>query len=98
MASSEFHPDLVINMDESGFYQTPLKNSRKNFVFIGTEKPRPRFLEVPDGNHVLIVAAVVLSGHALLTLLLSTRSTLPEEIRASYFVISFGTMALPKKT
>jgi hypothetical protein len=85
MVSGEFHSDLLVNMDESGCYQRPLKCSQKNCVFVRTEEPRPRFLDVPDGNHVSIVAAVALFGHHFLPLLLSTRSPLPEETQALYF-------------
>jgi hypothetical protein len=89
MISGEFHPDLVINMNESGFCQRPLKASQENCVFIRTEETKPRFLEVRDANHISIVSAIALSGGHLLPLLLSTRPTLPEEIRASYLFHEF---------
>jgi hypothetical protein len=89
IVSGEFHPDLVINMDESRLCQRPLKDSQRNCVFIRTEETRPKFLHVPNGNHISVVAAVALSGRRLLPLFLWTQSPLPEETRASYFIHEF---------
>jgi hypothetical protein len=89
MVSGKFHSDLVLNMDESGFCQRPLKGSQKNCVFILTAGVKPRFLEVPDANHVTIVGTVSLSGHHLFLLLLSTRVYLPAEMRMSYLHAEF---------
>jgi hypothetical protein len=89
MVSGKLHPDLVVNMDESGFYHRPHKESQKSCVFIWTAGVKPRFLEVPGANHVTIVGTVSLSGHDLLPLLLSTRVHLTGEIRMSYLHTEF---------
>jgi hypothetical protein len=47
MASGEFHPDLVINMDESEFCRIPLKTSQKNCAFTAPRRPGQDFLTFP---------------------------------------------------
>jgi hypothetical protein len=84
IVSQPFHPDLVINMDETGFTARPLKGARKNCVFSRGRSVPPRFLEAQDASHVTLVGAVTLSGSALIPLLLSTRVHLPPEIAGSY--------------
>jgi hypothetical protein len=83
MLSQSFHPDLIINMDESGFTGRPLKGTQKNCVFSRDRPIKPRFLERQDANHVTLVGAVTLSGSALTPLLLSTRLSPPPEIAGS---------------
>jgi hypothetical protein len=83
MLSRPFHPDLVINIDESVFISRPLKGTRKNCVFLQNSTVKPRFLEKPDANHVTLVGTVTLSGYSLLPLLLSTTVHLPDEIDLS---------------
>lgn len=65
-------PCLIINVDESGFIQRPLKNSSKNCVISRDCSTKPCFREYSDWNHVSVVAAVTLSGIPLKPLLIST--------------------------
>jgi hypothetical protein len=52
MLSRPFHPDFVINMDESGFPSWPLKGTRKNCVFLQNSTVKLRFFEKRDANVV----------------------------------------------
>jgi hypothetical protein len=89
-------PDLVINMDESGFSQRPWKGKRKNCVFLMDSPVKPSFRDEPDANHVTIVGAVTLAGYPLAPLLLSTRVKLPEEIDNSYLPGQYLYLHTPK--
>jgi hypothetical protein len=80
LVSGEFHQDLVINMDEAGFCQRPLKGSQKNYVFFWSADVKPQFIEAPDASHITIVGAVTLSGCSLQSLLLLIRVHLPAEM------------------
>jgi hypothetical protein len=94
--SHPFHPDLIANMDESGFTTRPLKGTQKNCVFSRERWTRPRFLETQNGNHMTLVGAVIVSGTHLMPLLLSTRVHLPDEIASSYVGAEFAYF-YPKK-
>jgi hypothetical protein len=89
MVSGPFHPDLILNMDESGFTQRLLKGTQKNSVFLGMVEIKPRFLAVHDANHVAFVGTVALSGCSLVPLFISTRLTLPSEIAVSHLAGEF---------
>jgi hypothetical protein len=89
-------PELIINMDESGFSQRPLKGKRKNCVFFPDLPVKPTFLEAQDSNHVTIVGALTLTGYPLVPLLLATRARLPEEIERSYLPNEFLYLHTPK--
>jgi hypothetical protein len=89
-------PDLVINMDESGFIKRYLKGKQKNCVYLKSCPLQPRFLQTEDLNHISIVGAITLSGTKLLPLLLSTRVTLPKEISGSYLEAHFKYFKTPK--
>jgi hypothetical protein len=94
--SHPHHPDLIINMDESGFTTRPLKGIQKNCVFSRDRSTSPRFLETQEGNHVTLVGAVTRSGTALVPLLLSTRQNLPVELASSYVGGEFYYFHTPK--
>jgi hypothetical protein len=96
MLSHEPHPDLIINMDESGFPARPLKGAQKSCVFSRDSQAKPRFLEKQDANHVTLVGAVTISGNVLVPLLLSTRVNLPSEIASAYITNEFSDFRTPK--
>jgi hypothetical protein len=96
LVSGEFHQDLIMNMDESGFYQRTLKGFQKNCVFLRSADIKPRFIEAPDANHILIVGAVTLSSRSLQPLLLSTQVHLPAEMRIFYLQHEFQYYYTPK--
>jgi hypothetical protein len=73
MLSQEFHPDLIINMDESWLTARSSKGSQKNCVFFGDSSVKPHFLEKQDVNYVTLTGAVTFSSDSLIPLLLSTR-------------------------
>ena len=76
-------PQLILNMDESGFSQRPNKNATKNCICIKSCKVPPTFRDDRDGNHISIVASVTLSGRPLKPLLLSTTEKPPKEVTDS---------------
>lgn len=73
-------PQLIINMDESGFVQRPLKNTTKNCICFKDCPVKPSFRDASDGNYISIVAAVTLSGRSLKSLLISTTEKPPQEV------------------
>lgn len=76
-------PDLIINMDESGFIRRPEMNSVKNCICLNNCPVHPTFREENDGNHISVVAAVTLSGKTLKPMLISTTENPPLEVTNS---------------
>jgi hypothetical protein len=89
MLPAPFRPDLILDVDESGFSQRLLKRTQKNCAFLRTMDINPGFLEVYDANHVTLVGAVTLSGRCLVPHPLSARMTFPSEIVTSYLASEF---------
>lgn len=74
------YPQLIVNVDESGFVQRPNKNTTRNCICIKSCSVAPSFIDDSDSNHISIVAAVTLSGQALTPLLISTTENPPQEV------------------
>jgi hypothetical protein len=98
MLTQEFHPDLILNMDESAWTSRPLKGEQKN-VFCCDTPIQPQFLENQDVNHVTLVGVVILTGNGLIPFFLSTRVHLPtEKSRARISLVSLPISSLRKVT
>lgn len=74
------YPQLIVNMDESGFIQRPNKNTTRNCICIKKCPVAPSFLDESDSNHISIVVGVTLSGQTLTPLLVSTTEKPPQEV------------------
>ena len=74
------YPQLIVNVDESGFVQRPNKNTTRNCICLKSCHVAPSFLDENDSNHISIVAGVTLSGQALIPLLISTTEKPPQEV------------------
>ena len=77
------YPQIILNMDESGFISRPYKDKKKNCVIRRDCSTHPCFRDSIDGYHISVVAAVTLSGVALTPLLISTTKNPPKEIKNS---------------
>lgn len=75
--------NVHILIDESGFIRRPLKNKSKNYVFRKDCPTHPYFSDFTDGNHISVVARVILSGIALTLLLIWTTQHHPKVVRNS---------------
>lgn len=73
-------PQLILNIYESDFSQSPDKNSTNNCFCIKSCNVPPNIRDYRDGNHISIVASVTLSGKSLKPLLLSTIENPPKEV------------------
>lgn len=87
---------LVVNMDESGFYSRPLKNTSQNCCFISGCTIPPAFREVQDASHISIVAAVTMDGRTLKPMLLSVNQKPPSNIKNTWLENTFEWHQTPK--
>lgn len=87
---TQTNPQFVFNMDETGFIRRYEKQICKKCVYLKNCTVKPRFVEKIDDHHFSLIACICMDGSPVKPHLLSTRKTLPGDIKATPLMGEFN--------
>ena len=83
-------PNLIINMDETGFIKRYQKEITKKCVYNIDVNVSPKFIEQVDDHHFSLIGAITLGGKRIKPHLISTRKHLPTDLSSSIIKFNYS--------